>query len=555
MQEKIIAILNQRPFQASLVLHLILFGLVYSIFTPFYQTNDDVLMMLIVRGISVVTEPSEYVLFMNVLLGRFLKNLFLLYPDFDWYSFFMVSCLFVSFTVLGYLFFKYLKNTYILLYFLIFVFCIEIYILLNLQFTIVASITALAGMLTLCQTNIIPPRDIVISTLCILISTMIRYQSTLLIFILLLPFIIISFYHEKLESISRYFKIIVSNIIIAFVFFIYSDADYKNYSNDYIYFKSYIVKITDQNLETFYNEKEFMDILNSARWSKNDFEMIKNWFFMDKNLYNIKSFKKITNKKHLFSVNFNLLSVKSYFFLYEIFSSKISFFMISVALGLFFIFPNKKDGYITSCLTIVVLVILVVFIRYTMKWPPERVLIPMFITAISVILFSYRKLNIQNICRWKLHVYLLTALIALYSGASLIQDQYNNSIYISSYNDSLKKFCNRIPNGSLVVGWGVGFPYENILPFESISYLKHFYTYPLGAFQRADDQMKILYQYHIGNIYYDIGNNDKIFLMVYSDKEKHLLKTYVKEHYNFNTEFLVVDRIGPRQLLKIIYKQ
>ncbi|MCS7029734.1 MAG: hypothetical protein NZ519_13325 [Bacteroidia bacterium] len=136
----------------------------------------------------------------------------------------------------------------------------------------------------------------------------------------------------------------------------------------------------------------------------------------------------------------------------------------------------------------------------------------------------------------------------------MLREQYEYSNDVVSYNRSLKEFCRIIPVNNLVIGWGLGFPYEHILPFDNLDYIKHFHTYPLGAFQRTKDQMKILHQYKIADLYYDMGNSDKVFLMVYSSKDESLLKVYMKEHYNIETEFSIVNHLGPRRLLKVTYK-
>lgn len=54
--------------------------------------------------------------------------------------------------------------------------------------------------------------------------------------------------------------------------------------------------------------------------------------------------------------------------------------MFSIVTGTFFLYYNKEN-FLTLFSTLIILILLIVIIRYTMKWPPERILIPMFITV------------------------------------------------------------------------------------------------------------------------------------------------------------------------------
>src|SRR3954462_15352625 len=71
------------PIVAAVLLPLI----AVTLFTPFYQTNDDVTMRLLAEGNFVPGgKPVPFLLFINVVIGKLLAAAYSLIPGVPWYD-------------------------------------------------------------------------------------------------------------------------------------------------------------------------------------------------------------------------------------------------------------------------------------------------------------------------------------------------------------------------------------------------------------------------------------------------------------------------------------
>ena len=95
-QAKSVAFLENNPAMSANLINFVLFCLIYFFFTASFQTNDDVGMMLEAAGVAIAAEPTEYLLFSNVLIGILLKNLYQISTSVAWYGWYLVGSLFVA---------------------------------------------------------------------------------------------------------------------------------------------------------------------------------------------------------------------------------------------------------------------------------------------------------------------------------------------------------------------------------------------------------------------------------------------------------------------------
>ena len=146
--KKFILFFSKHRFLFSLLINGILFSLFFLFFTPRFAINDDPAMMSIASG-ELLGEPNEHLIFINVIIGHFLKFMYTVLPQLNWYILLFYFCHFVAMTVIFYVF---LRNSLtlcnLLLYFLLFVF-IEVNFLTNLHFTTTAFVLGISGFLLL----------------------------------------------------------------------------------------------------------------------------------------------------------------------------------------------------------------------------------------------------------------------------------------------------------------------------------------------------------------------------------------------------------------------
>ena len=84
------------PLSASLAWMGFLFAIVLSVYTPAYETNDDVSMSMIASGTGIGVQPDEHLVFTHVAIGLLLKYLYIQMPSIPWYGSYLLGIHFLS---------------------------------------------------------------------------------------------------------------------------------------------------------------------------------------------------------------------------------------------------------------------------------------------------------------------------------------------------------------------------------------------------------------------------------------------------------------------------
>jgi hypothetical protein len=271
----------------SLLVNILLFSLFFLAFTPFFETNDDYGMMQIASGYR-YGEPTEYLVYLNVIWGFLLKFLYQNFPAANWYVILFYLVHFFSMTIILYIFLKKTRSLYsYLLFTLLFVF-FEVFLLSNLQFTTTSMVAGCSGILLLISLVsgwrrtpwIIYFTGIVLQ----IISGMIRYKVYLLLLLLFVPVIFLLVVKKRTIRILFPFLIAVS---IFGGFFAFHNA-YYNRDPEWRYYLQYNAlrgQITDFRY-TRYNENT-QALYTAVGWSENDTNMIKGWFYLEQEKYTL----------------------------------------------------------------------------------------------------------------------------------------------------------------------------------------------------------------------------------------------------------------------------
>lgn len=126
----------------------LLLGGLLAIATPYYQTDDDAAMHLRAAGVVLTSEPSEFLLFMHPVIGWLLSTLYRWLPDWPWYP---LHHLFAHLCIAGACGWLALRRwgTPGLLAAAGFIVVVQTYFIWNLQFTTVAMLLGVVGILLL----------------------------------------------------------------------------------------------------------------------------------------------------------------------------------------------------------------------------------------------------------------------------------------------------------------------------------------------------------------------------------------------------------------------
>lgn len=163
---------------------ILLHVLCYAFFPIYFNTNDDVAMAFIANGYF-TGAPSQYLIFINVILGYVLKWGYELFPSVEWYSLLLVGVQFLSLTTLTILFQKRLSLVGKMAFW-----CAAAYFVVFLQFTHVAFLSALAGIILIhTRSQTTSNWKIAIGIMYLLFSFLIRMDMTIITLFIAIPFL------------------------------------------------------------------------------------------------------------------------------------------------------------------------------------------------------------------------------------------------------------------------------------------------------------------------------------------------------------------------------
>ena len=87
------------PFAAALLLNAFCAALLFILFVPYFETNDDTLIASMVNGVKIISDP--HLVYQNVLLGRIYIFLYKLTDRLPWYTLIQMAVLFASYTAVS----------------------------------------------------------------------------------------------------------------------------------------------------------------------------------------------------------------------------------------------------------------------------------------------------------------------------------------------------------------------------------------------------------------------------------------------------------------------
>ena len=140
---------GEYPAVASLAITIGLFALVFLIFTPSFQTNDDPQMEMIAAGRGSGLSADEHLVFSNVLIGHLLKILYTVAPAIPWYGSYLLGIQVLAYATLLYCVMRPGFTAWRLTLFLLYFAAVGIFSINQLQFTAVAGLAAQCGLLAL----------------------------------------------------------------------------------------------------------------------------------------------------------------------------------------------------------------------------------------------------------------------------------------------------------------------------------------------------------------------------------------------------------------------
>ena len=571
-------ILKEKPLQSALLINSILFAFIYALYIPYFQTNDDVGMMLRVSGISRVSFPSAHMLHTNIIIGYVLQFLYKTLPSISWYGFYLISGLFTAHTVFLYLAIKQRPTLATPILYTLYFLLLGATTLLELQFTIVAILLSVSGLcLLLFDTSLLSSFSvtalrqylfrptILFGISLYLLGTLVRIRGVWLLSMALFAPLLLSYlyYKGKTHFISKLIPFSLSLLLaislLQYHKYVYAQDEGWSY---YTAFNPLRSKFLDDRLLEHTDPLTKQKALQNVGWSLNDYNMLMHWFFLDKDRYNPVIFNNILSSvaytkervplPQVFS-KLNTIFGSWYFIKYLLFSLLV--LLLLSRLGKSVLWSLLGTFFISFCLFLYLILYL--------KSPPERVYQPIFyFLGILPLLLpgtTWFTKNTLFSSSKKLPFILLAVILLLLQGHSLYNYWLGSNQKVTASKELFAELADIAPTTeSLYITWAAQFRWDLVLPFGDLSLLKNFNTVQLGVSQQAPESTDMLKRYGIDNLYTALASQDNVYLLLRKYAKDHkidLYSTYMSEHYNLSVSPRLLHESNPFYLYRFTSDQ
>lgn len=365
-----------------------------------FETNDDVGMKILTEGFY--GEPSNYIIFSNVIWGTIIATSYRICGGISWYSVYSILVIFVSMCAISYVIETNItKELRVLVeYPIILTLGFELYC--SIQFTKTAAIATTAGFLLLfdvlghvngqggnVETKKNGLKRIVIALMLIVMGIMIRYRAFLVVFLfsIICAFdVVITQYKNKLIDIL---KISMCYVVIIILFLATNKID-SSYLNNHKEWKEYkewysaVSQVVDFDIpaywETNYYEEHGIAV--------DDFYMVKGWYFGDPKFFTKEYLEVISDVKSVENkVNFGEFYEQFLEALPGIFQSKCLGLLLYICMLYSLFFRKRFTDWLVYFGCFMAMVCSVIYFVYRGK-NVNRVYVTVWIAALLIFLLK-----------------------------------------------------------------------------------------------------------------------------------------------------------------------
>jgi hypothetical protein len=265
--------------------------LAVTAFTPYFETNDDVVMNLVAAGLVVGDRPDEHLLYSNVLIGLPLKALYGACPAVPWYGLYQLATLAVAAGAAGYALLRVNPSARQAAVVLLFLVVVVLPCQVGLQFTKTAFLASFAGLMLLLAPlrGASPrwPRSADVAGVALLtLGSMVRFDSFLMAVVLLVPVAAAGAVAAPGRAVRRAIPVAVA-AALAVALSVGNRAYYARSPGweDFYAYNSLRVGFTDY--DRYADTRETKPALDAVGWERVDLDMMRNYCFADRDRYSL----------------------------------------------------------------------------------------------------------------------------------------------------------------------------------------------------------------------------------------------------------------------------
>lgn len=539
------ALLRRTVARRPLLVSLLVLGAFAAgtliLFTPRYETNDDVGMNAAVAGRLAYSRPDEHVLFSNVLIGRVLKGCYGIFPNVPWYGGYLVLTAALSLAAICFVGFSQQGSEWNWILIGTFLLLAGIPLLVDVQFTRVAIGAALAGLLLLVGSirleRIGWQKWLAVPFL--VVAGLIRFEALLLACLVLSPMIAWMFWRTNYQVHAwAPCLLLVACLAVGFAAHRYNVWYYERDPGwqEFHRFNALRTEFTDMDHVEY--TPETAPVFASVGWLPIDLQMLQNWVFLDRDRYNVETLQTVLDRlapfgrKHTKPLN-------------ALFSGLIE---DGELLGLWafgaaclaILASDKSARFVPLacyCVTAVVCILLYRYLRL-----PARVYCPAFAAcSIVPIVFSAgprasgrRRLWTESSFGRRAALLLVGAVI-VWRGSAMWQ---SNVDFVSDHRQAATMLKQLSPQANqLFVVWAASFPYEYLaLPLDGNSMPRAFKVLGLDAGSQTPPARSRMDEFGVTDML-SIARRGNGTYLICERWPANILRVYLNEHYGVKAVF------------------
>lgn len=492
----------------SIIIVLMFIGTAYSIYTPIWMTNDDIGMSMAAHGYGIAAEGTANIIFSNVVWGFLVKNI----PTISGilgYSIGILAAIAIVAMMIMYI------SVRIGLGYLIGILLLILVIfrpLLLPQFTVVSGLLLVTAIICIKSYEKYKSNGFLFLFLFFsYLSYLIRVEEFILVAVVGAPLIQWRFLFN-----DKNYKICIATLILAI-----SMAEILNinaYKNEewqkMVELKPSITQLIDYGAAGRLKENNL--IIDKYGYTKNDIDLLANWFFIDPKITNIQKIESMLGELGYVKIEKKSID-NAKAGIVALLNAEIKWLFIFAILLLILLFNTRV------LLSWIILIALMSLIGFLGRPGIIRIYYPLMVLMIfaPIIVNSNKELKLKKIV-----IFLL--LIINIINIDVISTQSKNKEKLM---ENMVQNLTRFPTTSFV-NWGSDLPFDLIYPVLRMSEkAKELKIFSLGAFALAPFTNSYVDQKNNEGLIKKFVSNDGV-VIVAQDAAIELIKNYCIENLN-----------------------
>jgi hypothetical protein len=565
------------PWCFSIATVAALVAIVFLTLAPGFDTNDDVVINMIVAGEGFGLEPDEHMVFTHVWIGQLLKEAYTHFPDLPWYAGYLLIVQAAANVVLLYCTiesgFTWLRLRLYLLYFI----TAGLFFIHNLQFTSTAFMAGQTGILLLLlsalrsdrgQSHMRVYRPIAAALALLILASLVRRE-------VFYPLVVLGlvtcglygiFTVRRAANLVRSGAVLATALLVAVFSWRANDAYYNADLGwkDFYAYNRLRVKFNDEAWVS-YSERT-AKAFSEVGWSENDMAMLRAWFYDDEERYSHDNLEKVmaAHPWYLERLTWSMFSES----IGQVIGDRITLAIVLALPIMVFCIERRRANLALVGAAWGMACALILFLILFQKSPPSRVYAPMLAFPMALCAMFARSRpgfmppREELINMWvavtrgdrqrraflmplgKVAVGVLVVLMAvsIYKG---VYPQYRRARDRIKATTHMYELLDRLSPGDdkLFVCWAASFPYEAIQPFESLRRLGDTHLLVVGWPQHSPLYRRMKERFGIGDLAEALHRRSDLYLVAHPAYLK-VFRRYILEH--FETPILYSTRQSDR---------